>query len=73
MKNQENVFAVISFEQNKVVAEATHYQEAARICNNLNQEWQEDHPEFISGRLPHTVCRIDALHLHDRKFGKLDK
>ena len=71
MENQ-NIFAVISFEKNKVVAEATHYQEAARVCNELDAAWKAAHPEFIIGRLPHTVCRIDSINIHERKYGKLN-
>jgi hypothetical protein len=64
----QNVYAIIDLDANKVVREATHYQKAAEICNELD----DASPVPDGQRLKHTICRLDALHLHERKYGKLN-
>jgi len=64
----QNVYAIINLDSNTVVAEATHYQEAARVSNLLDAQHEVKDGE----RYPHTICRIDSLYLHERKYGKLN-
>ena len=59
----QNVFAVINIWTKEVIAEATHFQEAAKIEDECIDRWYAEHvgPFWHTVAGPFSICRIDAL------------
>lgn len=59
----QNVFAVINIWTKEVIAEATHFQAAAKIEDECAKRWYAEHvgPFWHTVALPFSICRIDAL------------
>lgn len=58
-----NIWAILNTCTKQVVAEATHYQEAARVEDEFVSEWKSNFvgPFPLTVRAPFTCCRIHAL------------
>ena len=58
-----NIWAILNTCTKQVVAEATHYQEAARVEDALILEWKSKFvgPFPPTVHIPFTCCRINAL------------
>ncbi|MEZ1440110.1 MULTISPECIES: hypothetical protein [Pseudomonas] len=63
MNTQQNVFAVINVWTSEVLAEATHFQAAAKVEDEFVAEWNAAFvgPLWHVVHLPFSICRIDAL------------
>lgn len=64
MKNQTSpAFVVINRWTSKIVAQASHYQEAAKVVDDHNEAWKREFngPFQQTIRLPFTLCQTEQV------------